>query len=358
MWRLRALSKPPWKGCHDIKLHGGTSKVLLGRNKLTGIKDVRCSREQVQVYLKHSASDASCWCRFLGTSAGEINSVPTTLHTDYQLQTGDTIHLLPSLYAFEVVHVKAATASLESQSTLLPSSSNKRTPTLSDGAPSPQRAKRDSHSLVVPPLQAELKLRKQLRLKGHAIPLATGWQCYADSVLIKEYGAVQHSSKVAAFDFDGCLASTSQGGYDPKAWSLRFKQVPDVLRAYHDNGYKIVIVTNESLARLKNFEPIRKHVAKKCGRLDGFVASVDVPITVFCSLLKDRFRKPESGVWDLLNTHFNGKQSAAVPSSLYVGDAAGRPGDFSDSDRMFAAAVGVRFYDETSFFKASTHPVV
>jgi DNA 3'-phosphatase len=76
---------------------------------------------------------------------------------------------------------------------------------------------------------------------------------------------------------------------------------------------------------------------------------------VFCSLLKDRFRKPETGTWELLN-RLNGDQSVAVPSSLFVGDAAGRPGDFSDSDQMFAAAIGLKFFDETTFFKAS-HPI-
>ena len=72
-------------------------------------------------------------------------------------------------------------------------------------------------------------------------------------------------------------------------------------------------------------------------------------------MLKDRFRKPETGTWDLLS-RFNGDQSAAVPSSLFVGDAAGRPGDFSDSDKLFAAAVGLQFFDETAFFKAN-HPI-
>ena len=40
-----------------------------------------------------------------------------------------------------------------------------------------------------------------------------------------------------------------------------------------------------------------------------------------------------------------------LASSFYVGDAAGRPGDHSDTDREFARAVGVRFHTETEFFK-------
>ena len=40
-----------------------------------------------------------------------------------------------------------------------------------------------------------------------------------------------------------------------------------------------------------------------------------------------------------------------------MGDAAGRPGDHSDSDKGFAAAVGMRFYTPEAFFETpSDHP--
>ena len=41
--------------------------------------------------------------------------------------------------------------------------------------------------------------------------------------------------------------------------------------------------------------------------------------------------------------------------SFFVGDAAGRPGDHSDSDAVFARSVGVTFYDERRFFE-QMHP--
>lgn len=79
---------------------------------------------------------------------------------------------------------------------------------------------------------------------------------------------------------------------------------------------------------------------------------------MFCPVLKDRFRKPSPGVWDLLTVHFNGGERVDLSSSFYVGDAAGRPGDnVGNSDRAFAEAVGVRFATETSFFKpGASHP--
>lgn len=63
-------------------------------------------------------------------------------------------------------------------------------------------------------------------------------------MLYKHYGDMTLTNKVAAFDFDGCLARTSTG-HDPAAWSMRFSSVPNVLREYHAAGYSIVIISNE-----------------------------------------------------------------------------------------------------------------
>eukprot|EP00730_Choanoeca_flexa_P004487 TRINITY_DN11709_c1_g1_i2.p2 TRINITY_DN11709_c1_g1~~TRINITY_DN11709_c1_g1_i2.p2 ORF type:complete len:362 (+),score=62.72 TRINITY_DN11709_c1_g1_i2:288-1373(+) len=359
MWKLRALARGPWKGCKEIKLAAESTEVVLGRNKLTGIQDVRCSREQVKLYLKSEASTTSLWCTFLGTTPGEINTIPQERYVDAQLQAGDRLHLLPGRYAFEIIHVKAPTASLDSQSMFVPSSTGKRkSPSASnhDNSPSPQRAKLlSSHS---PSPSAEVKLRSQLRIKAHSVALPSGWQCYKDSVLIKTYGDAKASAKVAAFDFDGCLARTDPTSHDVKAWSMRFANVPEVLKTYHEQGYAIVVLTNESLARFKNPDPIRKGINKKCGRLDAFAAKAGVPMQVFCAILKDIYRKPETGVWTLFTSHFNQQLHVDKTCSFFVGDAAGRPGDFSDSDKVFADRISLKFYTETEFFKnASSHPI-
>ena len=71
---------------------------------------------------------------------------------------------------------------------------------------------------------------------------------------------------------------------------------------------------------------------------------------------KDSYRKPATGAWDWMAAHANGGVAIDRDASLFVGDAAGRaatgdrPKDFSDSDRVFAANVGVPFHTETAFF--------
>eukprot|EP00316_Scyphosphaera_apsteinii_P021558 CAMPEP_0119313068 /NCGR_PEP_ID=MMETSP1333-20130426/27774_1 /TAXON_ID=418940 /ORGANISM="Scyphosphaera apsteinii, Strain RCC1455" /LENGTH=169 /DNA_ID=CAMNT_0007317801 /DNA_START=144 /DNA_END=653 /DNA_ORIENTATION=+ len=163
------------------------------------------------------------------------------------------------------------------------------------------------------------------------------------------------SASIAAFDFDGCLAKTPLGGNDPTAWKLMFPHVPAVLRTLHSKGFKVVVITNESMDRLKKPEAIRGAIRKKCGRLEGFAEAVGAPMQVLCATAKDEFRKPESAAWAWLVEHGNDEVPIDLSSSFFTGDAAGRPGDHGDSDKAFAAKVGVSFHTESDFF-VKLHP--
>ncbi|EGD81657.1 hypothetical protein, variant [Salpingoeca rosetta] len=183
-----------------------------------------------------------------------------------------------------------------------------------------------------------------------ALPVPKGWHCLRDSVLCFDFGDVEPSHKIAAFDFDGCLASTSVRGFDPNAWRMRFQSVPEVVKQYAADGYKIVIFTNESIERFKNEGAIRKAVMKKIGRVKGFLEAVNIPTQVFCMLRKDEYRKPSTAIWAALESRFNGGVPISRQQSFYVGDAAGRQHDHSADDKLFARNVGVRFMTEKECF--------
>lgn len=68
-----------------------------------------------------------------------------------------------------------------------------------------------------------------------------------------------------------------------------------------------------------------------------------------------RNRKPNIGMWENLISEldkFSGEVRGTVDiaNSFYVGDAAGRKGDFSNSDRAFAKNVGIRFLTPEEYF--------
>lgn len=58
-----------------------------------------------------------------------------------------------------------------------------------------------------------------------------------------------------------------------------------------------------------------------------------VPFHCFAALDYDEYRKPATGMWDAFVANYNGGVEVDLASSLYVGDAAGRPRDHSDTDR-------------------------
>lgn len=75
---------------------------------------------------------------------------------------------------------------------------------------------------------------------------------------------------------------------------------------------------------------------------------------MLCATAKDGYRKPGTGAWRYA-AQTNGGVGLDLARCFFVGDAAGRPGDHSDSDLGFARAVGVEFHNEVDFFRRM-HP--
>eukprot|EP01116_Phalansterium_solitarium_P019492 TRINITY_DN5461_c0_g1_i2.p2 TRINITY_DN5461_c0_g1~~TRINITY_DN5461_c0_g1_i2.p2 ORF type:complete len:232 (+),score=10.17 TRINITY_DN5461_c0_g1_i2:46-696(+) len=180
-----------------------------------------------------------------------------------------------------------------------------------------------------------------------------GWK-WNDTLLYWESANVRHSSKIASFDFDGCLAKTSLFKKGPDAWSLMFPTIPTKLRALHNDGYKIVIFTNQSdIGKMAKPETRAKAIAEKTGRLGAFAKQLGIPMQIFVATSKasdpDEYRKPAVGMWHYLTSSANGGLSVDLAASFFVGDAAGRAKDHGDSDKVFAQNVGVLFHTEEYF---------
>ena len=136
---------------------------------------------------------------------------------------------------------------------------------------------------------------------------------------------------------------------------MQYSHVPQVLQALHASGHAIVIVTNESMDRFKKPEASRSAILKKTGRLEGFAEAANVPLLALCATAKDAYRKPGVGAWTFFTGGCNGDVGVDASTSFFVGDAAGRPGDHSDSDAVFARNAGLAFHDEKAFFER-LHP--
>lgn len=216
--------------------------------------------------------------------------------------------------------------------------------------------------ISAPALKAEQEIAfavSDIKDKYKDATLLPKWKAFQTVIFLERDDDLHDSKKIAAFDFDGCLAKTSVKRVGPDAWSLMYPSIPDKLQSLYNDGYKLVIFTNESnIERWKNKRQVA--VDSKIGRLNNFIKCVKVPIQVFISCgfdksdgqAEDPFRKPKPGMWRIMEQHFNSGISIDMDQSFYVGDAAGRLNDHSDADIKFAQAIGLKFYVPEEYFDA------
>jgi bifunctional polynucleotide phosphatase/kinase len=135
-------------------------------------------------------------------------------------------------------------------------------------------------------------------------------------------------SKIAGFDLDDTLVTRSL---------FVMSNVVNKLKELTNDRYNIVIISNQKkrsigdeklLIKLKNIEKL-----------------LEVPFIAICARLEDENRKPNNGSLSLIPEKY-GKME------FFVGDAAGRKGDHSNCDKLFAENSNIPFYTPEEYFKA------
>jgi len=186
------------------------------------------------------------------------------------------------------------------------------------------------------------------------------WQkLYDGLVYVMTSEGCQASRKIAAFDLDWTLIGTKSGNVfpkDPKDWRFLYEtRTVDKISSLHRDGYKVVVISNQSRLTSENaVQAFKSKVESIASSLKG------VPVQVFVSAAKGSsiFRKPRTGIWELMRRDMNGNcQDIDMEDSFYCGDAAGRTKkasdgkkDFACSDRLFALNTGLKFYTPEQYF--------
>jgi bifunctional polynucleotide phosphatase/kinase len=159
-----------------------------------------------------------------------------------------------------------------------------------------------------------------------------------------EFNREQMKAKIAAFDYDWTLVSPKDGKTFPsnvEDWQWLYPNIPDELKRLNDEGFSVVIFTNQS----KDWKVLQ---------IQTVAASLEIPIFVVIARQKCDY-KPNPILYDVLV----GSAKVDKAASFFVGDALGRKGDFADSDKVFAENICLKCYSPEEFFAVKQeHEVV
>ena len=153
--------------------------------------------------------------------------------------------------------------------------------------------------------------------------------------VIIEHPTFVFKKKLAAFDYDHTLVkpkTKSTFSKNESDWKWLRENIPDVLKAYHKKNYSIVIFTNQS----------RKY---KHTQIKLALDTLQIPYKAYIMYNKS-LKKPNPHYFN----EYISTKSIDKKKSFYVGDALGRPGDWSDSDKDFAVNCGLKYYGPEEIF--------
>lgn len=153
------------------------------------------------------------------------------------------------------------------------------------------------------------------------------------------------------------MIRTASGRQFPQGrrdWAWLVPEVPKRLKALHEDGWKIVIFTNQN-----GIATGKQPAGDIKGKILDLIKDAGVPMQAFVASADDLYRKPSTDMWLHLVKNRNSGLQPDMSVSVYVGDAAGRAAnwdatgtkkDFSCSDRKFAFNCGLTFHTPEEFF--------
>lgn len=142
--------------------------------------------------------------------------------------------------------------------------------------------------------------------------------------------------KAACFDLDHTLVKPKYGTF-PRTYddNVIMNNRVQTLKKYVEANIAIVVFSNQKLTNKENLE----FKVKRMNHVLQLFKDQGIPMIIYIAIADDKYRKPDIGMWEEFK-----KSAINIKQAFYCGDAAGRPGDFSDSDLKFAENIKTFFY--------------
>lgn len=165
---------------------------------------------------------------------------------------------------------------------------------------------------------------------------------------------------VLFIDLDGTLIKTVSGNTFPKDCTdfIIRKEVLDKIAKKLPNLFWIGIVTNQGgipkFISKRDFETKFESIINFVGSyLGNRIPKLNIETKVFvtglyCASIEknDKSRKPNTGMLEYLQKEFGKHEKSQM---IMIGDASGKPGNFSDSDKKCAENFGIDYIDVEDF---------
>tara|TARA_B110001469_G_scaffold127557_1_gene148978 strand:- start:2921 stop:4012 length:1092 start_codon:yes stop_codon:yes gene_type:complete len=165
------------------------------------------------------------------------------------------------------------------------------------------------------------------------------WKCVDSCYYLYLDTQFDKNKSTISFDFDGTLMDFKTD----EIMDITIQKVKQL-----SNIFNIVVFSNQmGIDRNKTTHNIVQ------SRFDMFLKSINVPIHIFYSTKKDKYRKPYIGMFELFKSLVN---QPSIDIQWYCGDAAGRHSDFSTSDLYFAHNIGIQFKVPEEIFENCINP--
>ncbi|KAL8622446.1 hypothetical protein ACOMHN_034111 [Nucella lapillus] len=215
----------------------------------------------------------------------------------------------------------------------------------------PKRKAVDNTAQLAKKARGETDLADGLRWSAEGKPLKG-----VCPLLVLSSDDLEGRKQVAGFDIDFTVIKTASGrkfATGSNDWEWWEECVPEKLQKLDQDGYRVVFFTNQAGIEKDKVKP--KTVKDK---FEAIIKELGIPVQVLISTGNSHYCKPSPCMWDFFVDKCNQGVEVNKAESFYVGDAAGRakgwakdkPKDFSCSDRMFAANVGIGFHTPEEFF--------
>lgn len=171
---------------------------------------------------------------------------------------------------------------------------------------------------------------------------------------------IMFNKSVLFIDLDGTLIKTASRNTFPKDCTdfVIRKEVLDKIAEKLPNLFWIGIVTNQGgipqFISKRDFETKFESIIQFVGSyLGSRIPKLNIEAKVFvtglyCASIEksDKSRKPNTGMLEYLQEEFGEHDKSQM---VMIGDASGKPGDFSDSDKKCAENFGIDYIDVEDF---------